>query len=130
MHQLVDFNDTNPFPVYVPSGKLVRVQDDFSLVNFYTFAEEALSVGGTSTGFTPATFLSGSYPQLAVVSVEVAPVRVRFVGTPTTTVGRLYPIGSVFEVWGERDIKAFKAISQSGATATLWVDYARPQVTV
>lgn len=69
-------------------------------------------VGTTPTGLTP--------PGLAVsatVSVEGDGCRVRFDGTEvTTTIGLLFPAGSVFQIFGHDTLIATRFVGISGAT--------------
>ena len=95
-----------------------------------TFAFEALSVSTAAVGFTAATMAgtpaTGKPASAAFVTVEGAPVRMRADGTnPTASVGRLFPIGASFVVWGARDLASVRFIRQNGATATLSTEFAR-----
>jgi len=88
-----------------------------------TFGFEALAVAGTAVGFTAATMADAN---AAFCKVEVAPIRMRADGTnPTATAGTLYGIGDEFVVWGDRDLKSVRFISQTGASATLNSHFAK-----
>lgn len=91
--------------------------------------DEALSVGATSTTLTGA-----SRAKMAIIQVQVAPVRSRIgsgatvalgwssAGTdPTATVGKLWNVGDEFAVRGN-ELNVIEFIA-TGATATLFVEY-------
>ena len=92
------------------------------------FAFEALSVSGSATQFTVATYApsDGTNAISATVQCQVAQVRWRADGTdPTATVGTLLEIGDEIVVWGSRDITSFRAIRTGGTSATLATNFAR-----
>lgn len=104
--------------------------DGFSGSPLDVFAFEPLSVGAAAVGFTAATMIgtpAESKPAFAAFcTVEVAPIRVRTDGTdPTATVGIPFAVGAKFVVWGDRDLKSVKFISDNGVTATLSTEFAR-----
>ena len=125
----------HPFPFFTPEGYYNRIRNDNDLFYLRTYNHETLSVGTTAVGFTATTYAPGGVAALlsnlntalmATVLVETAPIRVWTDGvSPTSTVGVLYPIGSSFSVYGTYDVMQFLAISQSGATASLDVQFAR-----
>ena len=84
------------------------------------FAEEVLSVGGTSVGFTLATVANATG---ATVQVQVAPVRSQVQSDPTATVGKLWNVGDQFEVTGN-DVRNIEFIAV-GATASLFCEFWR-----
>ena len=96
-------------------------QLDYYPLRTYNF--EALTVAGSSIGFTAATATTA---KLAVAKVESAQIRYRTDGTaPTATVGVVADPGDVIQVWGSADILAFRAIRTGGVSATLSTEFSR-----
>ncbi len=98
-----------------------------SEMEFKAFAHEALSVSGTSTPFTAATWKnpsSGSAARKALVTVETATVRWRCDGTdPTASTGHQLGAGQSMEVWGD-DMNRIEFIRET-SDATVRVTYFR-----
>lgn len=75
----------------------------------------------TATGITSSVILSGNQAARYIIigPIETVSVRVRFDATdPTTSVGHLWPVGTVWELEGVHAIADFRIIATSG-TATV-----------
>lgn len=56
--------------------------------------------------------------------VEGAPIRITLDGTtPSASVGMLFQPGDFVTIEGARDVRAFKAVRTTAASATLYVTY-------
>ena len=83
--------------------------------------KEIISVAGVSTPLTATVYLNSRH---ALVTVEGVPIRFWKDGsTPTATQGHLCEPGDVIPLRNQDQIRKFKAITPSGATATLMVSY-------
>jgi len=82
--------------------------------------KEVLSVAGSSTALTAATYLNSRH---ALITVETVPIRFWKDGsTPTATQGHLCEPGAVIPLANQDQIRKFRAIAPAG-TATLMVSY-------
>lgn len=85
---------------------------------------ETVTVTGTATTLTPPTYDCLYKQTKAIITVEVANIRVRTDGTaPTAAVGHLVNIGDVIELDSIEDITSFQAIRTGDTSATLSVTY-------
>lgn len=85
-------------------------------------ARETLSVAGTAVPLT-ATIYNGNHRHV-VITVEGVPIRFTVDGTtPTATLGHLAYPDDILQLKNQDQIRKFKAITPSGATATLMVSY-------
>ena len=91
-----------------------------------TFAFEALSVAGSSTALTAATYAPAATPpaKMAIARLETAQIRYRLDGTaPTATTGTPMDPGDEIIIYGVPDIASFRAIRTGGVSGTLDVHY-------
>ena len=91
--------------------------------NMQAYAHETLSVDGTAVVLTSSVYApAGKAPQMAVITVEGANLRVWSDGTaPTAGVGQLIQTGA-FYVCGQSNVQNLKLIAASG-TGTISVQY-------
>lgn len=61
---------------------------------------------------------------MAGLSVMDAPIRITVEGTdPTTSLGKPYSVGDVFEIRGHPDLSNFKCIAETSTNAAVEVQY-------
>ena len=102
------------------------------------FANEAITVAGTSIGFTEATInptctdcpLNVLRATRADCTTELQTginIRVTITGTtPTSSVGILISSGQSFTVYGYTNIAAFRAIRTASTSVAMYCTYTRP----
>lgn len=83
---------------------------------------EALAVAGSVVTLTPSKILAST--RYAKCQVQTAPVRVTVDGTDPVggSLGDLYNVGDIFEVWGQ-DMNTIKFIKDGSTSAVVEVDY-------
>ena len=84
-------------------------------------ADESLSVAGTSTPLTAATYGDSEF---ATIVVEVAAVRFYPTGTaPTAALGIPLNVGDTLKLENSAEVRAARFIRQGAVSATLQVIY-------
>ena len=87
------------------------------------FAYEAVSVAGSSTALTAATYLAATH---ASIRVETAAVRFTLDGTtPTASVGDALEVGDRLDLDSPDQIQKARFISRDGGTASLRCSYGK-----
>lgn len=97
------------------------------IIQMQAFAYQTITAGGAAVGFAAANISSaGVAPtKVAVITVETASCRFRIDGVdPTAAVGHLLDVGDSVVLWGNNNLRAFRAIA-TGVNATLRVTYLR-----
>jgi hypothetical protein len=90
------------------------------------FAHENIAVAAVAIGFTEGTFAPASTVPAtgAFVTCEGASCRYRFDGIdPTAVTGHLLQVGDSIDLVGAQNLYNFKAIRDTGVSATLRVTY-------
>lgn len=88
--------------------------------------DETLTVDATvgGVGFTAGEL--GTRAVVAVCRLETAQIRVSCGGVPTAAGAEGSPImevGEVIEVWGQQDMRSFRAIRTGGTSGSLRIQY-------
>ena len=92
---------------------------------YRAYGHEKITVTATAVGFTTGE-VTGKWPQLALVNVEDAGIRITFDGTTPndgTKTGHPIAVGQSFLIEGEIDIRAFRMVRVGGSDATVNVTY-------
>ena len=81
-------------------------------------ADETLAVTDAAAGLAsiPGTFT------YAFIEVQDQPLRVRFLGDPTSAVGHFYAPGQT-DVWNPVEVRAARMIRTTGTNAAVFVTY-------
>ena len=104
---------------YKPGDIPIRRVDTVKTKDF-----ETLTVDGTVRSLTPPTYTTSFKQTKAIITVEIATIRVRTDGTnPTATVGHLVNSGDVIKLDSIEDITSFRAIRTGSVSAVLSVTY-------
>lgn len=120
------------------SPGVVLLTGNVKIANLVSYDGEAITIGATAIGFTASKIsptcidcpINTLRATRASCVTETAAFFFRALETgttPTSTVGKLFPAGTVFNVDGYDNIAAFLAIRTGATSIAMYCTYARPK---
>lgn len=88
--------------------------------------DESLTVDSTAGGVGFTANELGTRAVVAVCRLETAQIRISGGGTPTaggTEGSQIMEVGEVIEVWGQQDMRSFRAIRTGATSGALRIQY-------